>query len=211
MTYKHDDWANRMMSRSDLCAQVTHFTRAASIGGAKLSSVDVLIKILRERKIVGSNTESGFIVGNRRAVCFQEAPPYSLMQNIVYEEQLRKKMKSDRQRYSMMGIMFPKPYIFRKGGRPVIYDLTSDAKDYLKKKEWWRIINFSLSNVKAYIDWTHEREWRVPDDLDFDISKATTVVGTPQQFRQFEERSTVNGEDVSKKVRAILPIGSIFV
>lgn len=211
MAYQRSDWLERMKSRSDLCAQVTHLSRAATIGGTKRSSIDVIIKILRECTIKGSTTETGFIVGNRPAVCFQEAPPHSLAQNIVYEEKLHKKVKNGRQRYSSTGLMFPKPYVFQKGGRPVIYDKTEDAKRYLNKNEWWRIVNFSLPESDAFIDWTHEREWRVPENFKFEIEEATVVVGSPKSFRDFERKSLIGGEDVAKKVKAILPIGSVLI
>ena len=50
-------------------------------------------------------------------------------------------------------------------GRPVIYDKTISAKKYLPENEWWRIVNLDLSDEDRFIDWTHEREWRVPNDF----------------------------------------------
>lgn len=54
--------------------------------------------------------------------------------------------------------------MYKKGGRPVIYDQTIEAKKYLPESQHWRIVNFDLSNDDRLVDWTHEREWRVPDE-----------------------------------------------
>ncbi len=62
-----------MSDRQDLSSSLVHLTRGATVDGNELTPVDVLLKILRERTIVGSTTDSGFIRGSRRAVCFQDA------------------------------------------------------------------------------------------------------------------------------------------
>lgn len=69
---------------------VTYLTKEAEIDGKDLSVLGVLVKIFKYKKIKSSNTESGFIVGGRPAVCFQETPLYSLSENIIYEEELEK-------------------------------------------------------------------------------------------------------------------------
>ena len=59
--------------------------------------------------------------------------------------------------------MFPKRYVYNAGGRPVIYEDAEVAERMLPdKRDWWRIVKFDLSNKKKVVDWTHEREWRVP-------------------------------------------------
>ncbi len=65
--------------------------------------------------------------------------------------------------------MFDKTYIYKKGGRPVIYDKTEEAKKYLTEDKWWRIVNLDLSDSNNIIDWTHEREWRVLNELTFEL------------------------------------------
>lgn len=200
MTITENDWIDRIADRMDLCAQVTHFTRAATINGDDFSAIEILIKILRERRIIGSNTSSGFIVGNRSAVCFQESPVISMAQIF----------RKTGQRYTGTGLMFKKPYVFRKKGRPVFYDQTQNAKLYLTESNWWRIVNFSLHNSTSFIDWTHEREWRVPDDFGFDIAQATVVVPGTDRVEEFLEKSANNeGEDVAKLVKAIIPLSTI--
>ncbi|RZR32821.1 hypothetical protein D8T59_21945, partial [Vibrio vulnificus] len=51
-----------MSDRQDLSSSLVHLTRGATVDGNELSPVDVLLKILRERTIVGSTTAAFFKV-----------------------------------------------------------------------------------------------------------------------------------------------------
>jgi len=210
MPYAEQDWIERIKSRSDLSTQVTHLTKPGVIDGREIDALDVLIKILRDRRIIGSNTASGFIVGTVPAVCFMEAPPYSLCENIDFEYELSK--KHDRKpKYNGFGLMFLKTYVYRRGGRPVIYEETEIAKQFLPATQWWRIVRFDLSNPGNMVDWTHEREWRVPNNFGFEIDQASVLVPSPAMFREFVKRSKQGEEDVSELVRCIIPLGSLFL
>jgi hypothetical protein len=210
MPYGEQDWIDRIKSRSDLSTQVTHLTKPGVIDGREIDALDVLIKILRERKIIGSNTASGFIVGTIPAVCFMEAPPYSLCENIDFEYELSK--KHDRKpKYHGFGLMLPKTYVYRRGGRPVIYEETETAKQFLPATQWWRIVRFDLSDSDNMVDWTHEREWRIPNNFAFDIDQASVLVPNPPMFREFVKRSKQRGEDVSELVRCVIPLGSLLL
>lgn len=211
MAYTESDWSLRGTSRMDYGSQITHLTRSVIHDGHQYTALDVVIKILRERKIIGSTTSPGFIIGNQPAVCFQDAPPYSICENIDYEWKLNKEKKNGKIRYEACGIMFQKPYIYQKGGRPVLYEKKEIAQKMLPKNEWWRIVNFDLSDPNKFIDWTHEREWRLPGDLNFDIGNATVVVMNAEQFKLFHSKSAQGGEDVSKMVSCVVPLGAIFV
>jgi hypothetical protein len=59
-----------------------------------------------------------------------------------------------------------------------LYERKEVAKRMLTETEHWRIVNFDMSNPGTYIDWTHEREWRLPGDLEFklNVSSAPHVV-----------------------------------
>ncbi|WP_143521829.1 DUF2971 domain-containing protein [Pseudomonas sp. 2995-3] len=206
MRYNKDKWIQRSASRSDITGQVTHLTKRTKDARA----VEILIKILRARVLMGSTTTSGFIVGDTPAVCFQEAPLYSICQNYQYEAMDAK--ENDRAaRYSAYGLMFQKDYVYNKGGRPVLYENTKLAKEILPRDQWWRIVRFDLSNSDSIIDWTHEREWRTPNNFEFDISNATIIVPNPEAYRDFYELSKVGGEDVAIKVRTVLSAGAVFL
>ena len=104
-----------------------------------------------------------------------------------------------------------KPYLYSKGGRPVVYDDTNAAKSYLKKSEWWRIVRFDLSDKSNYIDWTHEREWRLPGNLDFQLNKVTVLVPNKSAYRRFVEKCRqVEDRDVMKSIKGVVMLGAVF-
>lgn len=184
MTYDMDSWIKRIRSRSDMSSYLYHLTREDDNDN---DSFDVLINILNDKKLNGSTTESGFIVGDNKAVCFQDTTTYGLCQNIYHEQILREKNSQRKKvRYRPIGIAFRKEYVYDKGGRPVIYEKTDVAKELIPKKdEWWRIVNLDLSNTERIIDWTHEREWRVKGDFEFALNEAVIVLTNSDIYREF--------------------------
>lgn len=191
--YTSEQWSNRNRSRSDITAMLTHLTKPSqnsdinnlSFDDINIKAVDTLIKILKDKKINGSTTTSGFIIGSRPAVCFQDAPMIGLMQNILHEEERNKNTSSRKVRYCGVGLAFRKPFIFRSNGRPVLYESTAIAKSLLSPNEHWRIVNFELNNPQKYIDWTHEREWRVPDNFLFDYGQVHVILYNSRCYTYF--------------------------
>lgn len=203
-------WVKRIKTRSDFSMRLIHLTKESEIDGIKYDAMDILIKILKEKCLIGSTTESGFICGSRQAVCFQDAPLYSVSQNIEYEKSLRKNGESNKIRYRGYGLLFEKTYIYQKGGRPVIYDKTTDAKSYLPKDQWWRIVNLDLSNDNNIIDWMHEREWRVPDNLEFELSKLAVIVPSHKKYKEFIERCReIKDVDILLEIKSIINLGAL--
>lgn len=208
---KRKEWKQRIARRSDMTCNLVHLTKDGIVDGKEVEAIDILIKILKEKKIVGSTTESGFIVGSKRAVCFQESPLHSLAENVYFEKNLFENGKSSKERYSAIGLLFDKPLVYKAGGRPVIYDKTSEAKEYLPDEQWWRIVNFDLSNDENFIDWTHEREWRVPEEFTFNLEDVTIVVGQLNAklfsilIKKFEEAKI----DINE-IRGIIPLSQIL-
>jgi hypothetical protein len=197
-----EEWRERIASRSDLTGRLTHLTKPTDVDISGMSfdelnlyAVDNLIKILEEKKLYGSTTKSGYIVGNRKAVCFQDAPLYALIQNVQHEFLRREKNTKEKLRYCGVGLSFVKPYSYRDyGGRPVIYEKTEVAKSFLPKNEWWRIVDVEYqcksSDNWDIVDWTHEREWRVPDDMEFDYNKGFVHITlyNPNCVKKFLEK-----------------------
>ena len=188
MTYDYKKWKSRMSDRQDMSSSLVHLTRASEIEGVKLSAVDVLLKILRERKIIGSTTEKGFIRGKRSAVCFQDAPLYSIAQNLKFEKELSEEQHT-RHRYSGCGLVFSKYYLFQNGCRPVIYDKVDEGKAYISESELYRLVSFDISNTKNIVDWSHEREWRMPGDFEFKINWSAILLETKEDYREFIQKS----------------------
>lgn len=206
MGYTHEQWINRLSERSDLSTSVVHLTRKTN----EQTLIDVLLKILQDKKLVGSTTDSGFIVGSTPAVCFQDAPLNSIAQNIWFEQKYRKTNKSAKLRYLACGLSFKKPYAYNKGARPVIYEQTSVAKNFLPSKEWWRIVNYDLLDKASYVDWTHEREWRCPNNFHFALSETTVILPNKNAYKKFIEDCETQSLDFYKKVKGIVMMQALF-
>lgn len=211
MPYSLDSWKQRIASRSDLTGHLIHLTREANTNGKEFSSLEVLMKILLEECLNGSSTKSGFICGNRKAVCFQDTPLYQLAQNIYSDQEYRKQNPNAKLRYVGIGLMFPKTYIYNNGGRPVIYDNTEDAKAYLPYKEWWRIVKLELSDETNIIDWTHEREWRLPDNFNFQLEEAIVILPNTNTYKNFITLCrSINQVDILTKIKGIVTLNAVF-
>tara|TARA_B100000700_G_scaffold330037_1_gene454288 strand:- start:6885 stop:7502 length:618 start_codon:yes stop_codon:yes gene_type:complete len=200
-----EHWKKRIGDRTDLTTRLVHLTKGA--GGD--DCIDVLVKILSCKKLNGSTTQSGFIIGSTPAVCFQDAPVYSVFQNIWFEQKSRELDPKRKRRYSPVGIMLEKQAVFAKGGRPVIYDESHKAKKYLPKSEWWRIVGFDLANDHRIIDWTHEREWRIPHSISFELEDVCLLFANIQSIKLFEERCKKNGVEHHLKVGGMIPVDNI--
>lgn len=201
--YNIEKWRKRIKERSDITAHLTHLTKSEL---PIFDDVDTLIKILRERKITGSTTDKGFIIGDNPAVCFQEAPLYGVCQNVYHEQQNRKEL-GGKSRYHAVGLSFRKDYVFNHGGRPVLYEKTELAKQMLPRDEWWRIVNFNLENQDKIIDWTHEREWRIKGDFTFDITEAYALLINHHHYRYFIEHA---GEEILSSLKGIIVLQSVL-
>lgn len=204
MGYHKCIWERRLAERSDLTSQLTHLTKAED----DPELIDVLMSILSERRIHGS--ESTFIYGEKKAVCFQDAPLSGICQNVYFEQKYRKENPEAKCRYCACGLMFGKPYVFLKGGRPVIYDRADHAKEYLEKDEWWRIVPLDFSNTDKIVDWTHEREWRVPNDFKFDIKEATVVLPDDKVYRQFVKQCAEGHPNILSQLKGIVVMSNIL-
>ncbi len=207
--YDKKKWIARLAQRSDLSACLTHLTRSNPKIGPSLDPVVVLFKILREKKLIGSTPQSGFLHGTKNAVCFQDAPPHSVVQNLWFEQKLRE--SGGKIRYEPCGLMVSKPYVFRKGGRPVVYDKPEAAKAYLPPEEWWRIVHLDLGDDSAFVDWTHEREWRVAGDFDFELDKAYVPLVSKDAYHHFIELCRAyTEEDILSQLSGVVTLSPLL-
>ncbi|MGX5516043.1 DUF2971 domain-containing protein [Bacillus cereus] len=183
MGYTKKQWIERYSQRTDMSAYLTHLTKGVydENGDQIKSALVVLNKILNDKKIIGSTTESGYIIGENKAVCFQDMPMTGVCQNVLFEQERTE--KASQRRYVAAGLAFSKDYVYGKGGRPVFYERKDIAKDLLPKDEWWRIVSLNLADTDNYIDWTHEREWRLKGDFEFDLSEVVILLGSAKAYR----------------------------
>jgi hypothetical protein len=130
--------------RRDISPFLVHFTKASGVE----SAYDVLRRILREKRVLGS---SGFVRGGRTCVSFSEAPLRALEHGLINSTGFT--------RYSPYGLRFEKEWIFSLGGRPVIYGPEHEFAQ-LSKTQRWRHVRLELGS--STVDFTWEREWRLP-------------------------------------------------
>lgn len=208
---KSKEWLQRISRRTDFTAGLVHLTKSRTINGIKYSSIDILMKILHEQKLVGSTTGTAFISGSTPAVCFQDVPLFSVAENIYYEQNLKEKTEAENYRYTGFGLRFSKDFIYKKGGRPVIYDKLEEAKKYLHKDDYWRIVSLDLSNKKNYIDWIHEREWRIPDNLEFELSDVEVLIHDNKKYKDFIDKCrSYTDKDILRDIKSIITMPSLL-
>ena len=199
-----DTWRQHIERRTDFATRVTHLTR----GKDGRTAFQNLMKILSERKIEGSTTDSGYIVGDRKAVCFQDVPLLSLAENIAYEKEMTP--EGGDLRYEPYGIRFNKYLLFQQGARPVIYGPTQELKSKLPPEDYWRIVNMDLSSSDHLIDWTHEREWRLPGDLKFEYKDIEVIVYSLQDYKKMMEICPQHNPELLKQINGIICLKSIL-
>ena len=190
-----------MKSRNDMSSRLIHLTRGKNDDEA----FENLWKILIDKKIKGSGS-GGYVIGDTKAVCLQELPLTAIVENLLYEDSL-----NDKIRYSPFGIRLSKPFVYKKGGRPVIYENSTLMKNYLPESEYWRIVNLNLTDKESCMDWTHEREWRVPGELCFEYSQCEIIVPNSKYYKKFVKYCLdKNREDILLKIRGIVVIASVY-
>jgi hypothetical protein len=177
-------------SRPDFSDYVGHFTKStppivqddstATITG---SAFDRLVSILSAGRIRATPMPWT----NRRAVAFTECPWGSLVDHA--------------NRYSPFGIGFSKGRIFAAGGGPALYlrpDLIRKQQDEYRHNDdatrkgfhshvWAFVTPFvpryapqsfidDSWSGKPTVDYSHEREWRVPHDFTFQLEQVEFIV-----------------------------------
>ena len=151
------------MPRSDQSQFLAHFTK-----GKK--PFDNLVSILNDKTIRAGTLPWT----NLSAVCFTECPWPSLIKHA--------------ESYSPYGIGFAKPRIFAAGGGPAYYV----RADHFRKQQWEEhVMAFATPFWPAYrptalhdakhlggktVDYSHEREWRIPHNFTFEYSQVEFVV-----------------------------------
>jgi len=178
------------LNRPDFSSYVVHFTKdAAPLSSERegsgldaiqaMSARDRLFNILTERRVLATRMPWT----NRPAVCFTECTWPSLLGHARH--------------YSPYGVGFTKAFLFATGGGPAVYMpphllqrqrthvgvekqpfdselyafLTPFAPFYAPqtyKDEHW--------NGKTPVDYSHEREWRVPHNLVFTPERVQFVI-----------------------------------
>jgi hypothetical protein len=181
------------MPRPDFSDYVAHFTKDAPPFGAKENPEEDAIKAVKGsayERIVSILTSQKILATpmpwtNRAAVAFTECPWGSLLDHT--------------KQYSPFGLGFKKSHLFAAGGGPAIYlrpHLHVNQQDFRSETvPEWRGFHPELYAFvspfcppyapKAYmdkhwkrkpVDYSHEREWRVPHEFSFKLAQVQFVV-----------------------------------
>ncbi len=146
--------------RADLAKHLIHFTK----GRDREEAYQTLKLILQQRRLLGS---ARLVRGAIPCVCFSEAPLTSLEHGLINDAGFS--------RYSPFGLLFLKSIIFGRGGRPVIYQPEGEF-GLLPEALRWRHVRFEPTGDSP-IDFTWEREWRLPvDELRFQFDDVEVVL-----------------------------------
>lgn len=157
------------------------------------SPFDVLKEILTSGVVRGSGNE-GYVKGSQRAVCFSEIP-LSAVHHFAAEGQDA--------RYCYYGIVLSKQAVFAAGGRPVIY-LPDKEGDWIPSEHKWRHVRFEFGTV----DFTHEREWRCPGDLELKkLPGMQVLVWSPDEVKEIQNMKS----PVQHLIRSVLPMKHLTV
>lgn len=142
--------------RPDLSPYLIHLTKKHN----NRSGLINLLNILEEGIIDGSDS---FVFGRRKAACFMDVP-FVALKHIC--------SSGNNKRYEPYGLIVKKTTAYRKGARPVLY-LSKKERETIglgrsaARDELWRVVSLEGSNEKDIwgVNWTHEREWRSPDEF----------------------------------------------
>ncbi|MBZ5212764.1 DUF2971 domain-containing protein [Bacillus paralicheniformis] len=209
--YTYRKWRERLRNRTDMTTYLTHLTRK-NVGGREdfpKDKLEVLIKILTDKKLIASG--KGFINSGEPVVCLQDVPFYGVSQNVKHEME-HKRLLGDRIRYEPLGIALHKTYVFRKGGRPVIYEkptIKDGKKTFpdIPSDLLWRIVSLDLSEDEAFTDWTHEREWRVKGDLEFELEDVYVILPDTYMYKEFTEKVD---SQILKEIRGVIVLEGLM-
>lgn len=119
------------------------------------------------------------IYGNIPAICFTEMPLPAFIESANFRYQKNEKI-------SVYGLIFRKNDLYKLGARPVIYGLSKNNnceiipgkngskqfdKNIFPEKELYRYVPYEPfdKDYEGGIDFTHEREWRLPIIIDNDV------------------------------------------
>lgn len=197
-------WRDRINHRNDITSRITHLTN----GKTAEEAFDNLLSMLESKRIKGGH---GFINGDDAVVCLQEAPLNSISENLIYERMLREANGSNHYRYRAFGLRFAKIFVYKHGGRPVIYGQASELRKILPKDEWWRIVDLQLDSIDNIIDWSHEREWRIKGDLEFNYSQTEVIVPSRTYYKKFVRYCLDNNkQEILEGINGIITLDSVY-
>ncbi len=90
------------------------------------------------------------------------------------------------------------------GARPVIYMPWPEACQMLDERELWRVVAIDLTQTPP-VDWTFEREWRVPEQLKLPDQGSVALVESWRDVDELYDRF-----DGAPPCAGVLPLRELF-
>ncbi len=169
------------MNRPDFSNYLAHFTKDSELSSndesnpvwsyKDMNAQEKLISILESKVIKASSMPWT----NARAVCFTECPWSSLIAHT--------------QKYSAYGIGFSKKIVYAKNGGPVYYMRPDHYDEQMQGNGFVKHVLpfitpfapiYSPTKIKETfsqtVDYSHEREWRVPHDFPFNYKDISFII-----------------------------------
>ena len=141
---------------------VTHFVKFES---NKDIAAQALLRIIESGELRGG---TGYIMGGHTCICFSDKPVGSNFPGLF-------DMYGTQKIYARFGISIPKINLYKKGGRPVIYQDISEYNN-LPDTHKWRHVTYKPYQPSR-VDFTWEREWRIQiNHLNLKEVKASIVI-----------------------------------
>ncbi len=169
-------------------ALLTHFTRSARTS----SAIDNLVAILSSGAIRGGRR---MVRGGRPTVCFFDIALPGLSAILKPE---------NRRRYEPFGVAVDRRYAFKMGARPVIYMPWREARAAIAPAELWRVVSLEIERNPP-VDWTYEREWRLPGDLPLQPGLCVALVETWRDVDEIYDRF-----DGHPPCAGVIPLRELF-
>lgn len=191
--------------RSDCSRFLVHLTRGRQLSyGYENVAYENVEREFSAAEVLWLILSSGIIRANQGkgmrcpAVCFTEKPLAGLKDTLVGHEASTRRGKA--LTWAPYGVMFEKDYARDRGARPVI-SCDSSTETCLPNKDKYLVVPLTSKS-----NWTHEREWRVSGDFQFDIEEAIVLVATFDQAAAFESALRT----ANLRVKGILPLYDLF-
>lgn len=92
------------------------------------------------------------------------------------------------------------------------YEKTETAKKFLPQEEYWRIVRLDLEYSNNIIDWTHEREWRIKGDFNFELNQVEILLSNQNSVKSFYNYcENENMLHIFKEVKGIITLKSLVL
>lgn len=158
-----------MYHHPDVSQYLIHFTKKRKPDSAAhsnpalkftdKSAKERLIGILETKQIIATKLTTG---NSANACCLTECVWGSLLDHA--------------RRYSSYGIGFTKEFIYRQKGNPVFYVAPELFDTYKKDNVLLPYLALYDLQHRKHIDFTHEREWRIPETLKFTLKDVAFII-----------------------------------